>query len=265
MAVYLNGVEVRPTVFPDKTQQVWQLPDIPVCLGKPMTIHWDFESDSELMTVAQLRTLVGPHTEVVLVVDYLPYGRQDKLVSNKTTFGLHTFATLINALKFHHVMTTDAHSGEAMRLIERLVDKPVFRRICAVIVLGDFETVVFPDAGAAGRYTTRTQDALSTELLPRTSALGVLQKTRDPATGALTMDGCRTVHGDLTAAKRILMVDDICDGGRTFELGAQVLRKLNPTAVIGLYVTHALMTRGFDHLVAAGITEFYDHKQRLTP
>ena len=115
---------VIPSIFPDKTSQVWQLPK-ELLEANVFEIEWKFDSESEFMHLAQLKYLIdasGDGTnQTNLIISYLPYARQDKLVSNDTTFALATFAYLLNKLYFDSVYVDDPHSFEAVRLIDRLV------------------------------------------------------------------------------------------------------------------------------------------------
>ena len=67
--------------------------------------------------------------------------------------------------------------------------------------------------------------------------------------------------------KNLLIVDDICDGGRTFIELAKVLRDYEPSR-IDLYVTHGIFSKGFeifedliDHFYVANVlpnSSFYE-------
>ena len=61
--------------------------------------------------------------------------------------------------------------------------------------------------------------------------------------------------------KRVLIVDDICDGGATFTSLAKVLK--NAGAVyIGLHVTHGIFSKGIQVLLEAGVDKVsFTHRQ----
>jgi ribose-phosphate pyrophosphokinase len=69
------------------------------------------------------------------------------------------------------------------------------------------------------------------------------EKIRDPNTGAITSTKVNIEKhvGD----KNFLIMDDICDGGRTFIELAKVLRPLT-TGKIMLYVTHGIFSAGLE-------------------
>ena len=83
--ITLMGKEIKPTRFPDGTTQVWKL-DEELFKTKELTIDWRFEREDEFFVVAQLRMLLQLH-KLHLHVPYFPFARQDKVVSNETTFG----------------------------------------------------------------------------------------------------------------------------------------------------------------------------------
>lgn len=89
---------VNPTIFPDKTSQVWHLPQDAL---RENSIYWEFESESELIHVCQLADLLKSAncslvTKVItLTCPYLPYARQHKRISNDSTFSLETFCKTI--------------------------------------------------------------------------------------------------------------------------------------------------------------------------
>jgi ribose-phosphate pyrophosphokinase len=52
------------------------------------------------------------------------------------------------------------------------------------------------------------------------------------------------MHNDI----KYVIVDDICDGGRTFTEIAKAIKAVRPTAKIYLIVTHGIFSAGFDEL-----------------
>jgi phosphoribosylpyrophosphate synthetase len=59
--------------------------------------------------------------------------------------------------------------------------------------------------------------------------------------------------------KRVLIVDDICDGGKTFELLAKDLYNAGAEEV-NLFVTHGLFSKGLIPLKLAGIKRIFTNK-----
>jgi ribose-phosphate pyrophosphokinase len=115
--------------------------------------------------------------------------------------------------------------------------------------------VVAPDKGAVKRATLVAESLISLDT-PERILFG--EKVRDPGSGeiletlVLTRMGETFTHltPDKLApfplkGKPMLIVDDICDGGRTFIELAKVLREFEPSEII-LYVTHGIFSKGFE-------------------
>lgn len=236
--IKLNKTPVTVTIFPDKTSQVWKLPHK---LGKIAHIDWEFESEAEFIHLAQLKDLLDAELveQVSLHISYLPYARQDKPVSNSTTFALSTFAKLLNSLNFTEVTFDDVHSRKAVQLVNRSKDKAPY--VSKLVRENDFN-VCYPDEGARERY----------ELMGK--ARVVLKKERNQLTGELSMQPLEwKISGDY------LIVDDICDGGGTFILAAKELYKAGADSV-HLYVSHGIFSKGLEPLREAGIKRIFTLK-----
>ena len=67
-------------------------------------------------------------------------------------------------------------------------------------------------------------------------------KKRDPSNGEITGT---VVYSEHLGSQDVLIVDDICDGGRTFIELAKELRHLT-TGRIYLYVTHGIFSKGHE-------------------
>ena len=77
-------------------------------------------------------------------------------------------------------------------------------------------------------------------------------KTRSVIDGSITGT---VVYSESVGDKDFLIIDDICDGGRTFIELAKELRKLT-TGKIKLYVTHGIFSKGLD-VLTEHIDEIY--------
>ena len=239
---------LKPTIFPDGTSQVWKLPEY-VVRSSSVNVDWRFENEREIVDLLSLSKLLNNQLNT-LHVPYLPYARQDKEVSNASTFNLEVFADLINSLKLSHVTSVDVHNPtKTENLIDNLVNIKVDDFHYEVVKATRPDYLVFPDAGAHDRYRGSIVDINLPSI--------VCDKTRDQLTGQIT--GHKIVHqdGSLTSAKRFLIVDDLCDGGATFISVARMLRDVNPDVKVYLCVTHGLFSKGRDTLLANGIDGVY--------
>lgn len=225
----INEHIVTPTIFPDGTSQVWKLPPEVVSSSHPI-LTWVFESESEIVQVQQIFTLLTG-TKVVLRIPYLPYARQDKDISNDSTFALHAFARWINSIpNIGGVTAFDPHSDVARDSIACFVPtRPdgLIQRIAA-----DFDYICYPDEGAAKRYRINT-----------TAGPLYGKKVRDQATGKITSYEITNAE-TIRMGSSVLVVDDICDGGATFILLGNTLKCYRMKA--SLYVSHGIFSKGIE-------------------
>lgn len=182
-------------------------------------------------TVDALR-LHYPRADFALIIGYLPYGRQDRICSPGEGHGLRQMAKMINGMGFCTVAIVDPHSTVAEALIEGadvITKFDVFKNIKPSFR----ETyIVAPDQGA-----TKSCE----EFANKVGAAGVItcMKTR------VASDVKLRVLDEVPANANLLVLDDICDGGKTFIEVSKLLSHMT-TGTIELAVTHGLFTAGFE-------------------
>jgi ribose-phosphate pyrophosphokinase len=238
--ITVNNVEIKPTIFPDKTSQVWKLPMM-LFKSAIYDFEWVFESECEFMHLAQCMDLLKSHNPDAIYnlhFPYLPYARQDKHINNESTFAFRTFYGLIETLDFQRITCMDPHSDVATNcgIIARFPD------VESVFHNGEYHRVAYPDDGAYNKYD-QIYD------LPYIKG----KKVRDQSTGYIT--SYQIEHGEPNIDlkdKKILIVDDICDGGATFILLAKELFASGANKV-DMFVTHGIFSKGTQVLKSAGI------------
>lgn len=246
----INEQEVKfeITKFPDGTSQVWKIEDdVPFDeFGDSPVILWLFENEGELMHVLQLASLVEAHlgSDCILRVPYLPYGRQDKEIDNKLSFALNTFKNALYHANICRIETFDAHSQSEM-VYEDYTNMPSVKDFHnSIFDLNKHDVICYPDKGASTRY--------------KKGFYGIpvvyCDKVRNQQTGEIL--GLKVVSEFDLTDKRIIIIDDICDGGMTFIKVAEALRPFNPKQ-IDLAVSHGLFSKGRQVLHDAGITDIY--------
>lgn len=175
-----------------------------------------------------------------LVLPFVPGARQDRLnPTGDALFTAKSVAQMINARNLPSVTVIDPHSEVTPALIDRC--RVVHAADCINPPAGKYAAVIAPDAGAEKRA------------LGVAKKLGVplihAWKRRELSTGAISGFGHEPIA--IPGRSRLLVVDDICDGGRTF---------IGLADVIGfgfdlhLYVTHGLFTQG-----TAELSSRYSH------
>ena len=244
--ICIDGTSIQSTLFPDNTVQVWRLPDW--ALIGPVHISWYYQTLNEFFELAQLKRLLDGHgVQSTLYIDYLPFARQDKNVSNDACFGLFPFAEMLNNLEFQRVTILDPHSNVALQTIDRSTACYPLDEVKHAVHVTKADKIVYPDHGALVKY-------MKLYNYPYAWA----NKERDAASGeVLSVDVVGQVAG-----QRLLIVDDICDGGATFIHLAEALYNAEAYSV-DLFVTHGLFTKGLDVLRRAGIQNIYTAKGKV--
>lgn len=203
---------------------------------------------NDLLALAMWADAVRSRGEKLLIaLPYLPGARADRGIP----FGAKVYADFINNLGADRVICLDPHSPRMPSMIKNLTVYPVERVIRKV--LGDqgdtyghpYVGVIAPDKGAHDR----AKSAASMLHVPVFQA----EKVRDFATGKLSGFECEQLPAD----GKLLLVDDICDGGGTFIGLADHLNESQGVAGarLDLWVTHGIFSKGvselrkrFDHI-----------------
>jgi ribose-phosphate pyrophosphokinase len=185
-----------------------------------------FESNEDLFNLMVVKkwfddTMVDPICH--LIIKYFPYCQMDREMESHL-FSLKYVAQIINELKFTVVEVHDPHSNVLPALLNRCrVIYPVAHPIN--VDKNKYDLYFYPDNGAAKKYS---------EILDMPYRFG--NKKRNLDTGEIV---CYEVIADKAdiEGKRILIVDDMVMGGRTFVEAAKALREMGASQV-DLYVTH---------------------------
>lgn len=249
MSFKINGESIQVTMFPDKTSQVWKLPEW-MFDRMNINIEWDFEHEGEVMHLAQIADLFYRNRtpNIQLNVSYLPYARQDKFITNSSTFAYFTFISILNRMGFHQINILDPHNYKAIEAITN--SKIIKPDILKYIRASESRCVCFPDKGAADRgYNIDNQGVI------------ILNKQRNPSTGDI--NHIEVINESSIKGKRILIVDDICDGGGTFKMAAELLLK-HGASNVDLYVTHGIFSKGIKTLRDSGINRIFTNKGEVS-
>lgn len=218
-----------------------------------------------LVTDALERAYCGTPSEISLVLPYTPYARQDRVCNEREPLSLKAIANVINWLGYRDVQVWDAHSYVAPAVIERCTNLSVMEVITPPNTVrrdpGEFErylaryreklVIVAPDAGAEKRANEFAKFFELKRVL-------TCSKVRNPENGEIT-----GVHvnpepglGYVDPGAHYLIVDDICDGGRTFiEIGKAIFEHIKDSepehwvdGTVDLFVTHGIFSKGIGAL-----------------
>lgn len=232
--IKLNDKTVRITRFPDNTFK-FDLDEIE--LKNLNMIRWNFESMEELFTIIGIASKLE-ETNVFLSVPYLPNARMDKVCSEGEGFMLQYMVETLDNLGFVGIEIVDPHSQVYKKFVKKTkwieadsaVRFAISKAISSIQVHSGSENVdfVYPDKGAKERYSA---------ILGKESKM-YGEKIRNQQTGEiLSFD----LIGEIPT-NPILIIDDICSRGGTFNFTAKKLREKGYEGEIFLYVTHAEQT-----------------------
>jgi len=191
------------------------------------------------------RTDNVPH----LVLPFVPGARQDRLNdSGDYLFTAKSIARELNMRGFPSVTVLDPHSEVISALIDRC--RVVHAADCMQVPEGKYAAVISPDAGAEKRAG----------LVAKKLGVPLIHawKNRDVSTGAISGFGFDSDALEACTAntQRVLVVDDICDGGGTFVGLAQavIAQAFLIPIDLHLWTTHGIYSKGVDVLASALLT-----------
>ncbi len=158
-------------------------------------------------------------------IPYLPYARQDRVCNTGEALSLKVMCDLINSIGAKQVTVLDIHSDVTLALLNNVKNyEPASFGLLDII---GSKLIICPDAGAEKRIQKLKKPYV------------MATKVRDVATGEIKQT---SLHGSVKD-RDCIIVDDICDRGRTFTELAKVLRTAEARTV-DLYVTHGIFAKG---------------------
>lgn len=223
---------------------------------KELYVEAHITDSEDVMTLLQTKDALDRifhNIPMYLLLPYIPYGRQDRVCVPGEAHSLKVFANLINALKFDHVVTVDPHSTVTEALIDNLLvvrQKDIFDSWSHLRLHCGAHQFRFlsPDTGA-NKKTEQVAGYF------QHSSFIQADKVRDLETGKILKTVIHASQDEISGSK-IMIVDDICDGGRTFIEIAKELKKMNASQVY-LFVTHGVFSQGLALLQESGIDRIY--------
>lgn len=179
---------------------------------------------------------------ISVFIPFLPFARQDHLVVDGDPLSLRVFADIINLAGFKKVILFDPHSDVATAVINNSIAINNYSFVGDILV-------------AKRNYRTASTDAGGyKKIFPLVMHLGrrmggqndiiICDKVRDPNTGKVIST---TVNIDDAQGQDIYLIDDIVDGGYTFEMIGEELLTRN-TGDIYLIASHWIGSKGEEGL-----------------
>lgn len=178
-----------------------------------------------------------------LYIPYIPYAREDRPFEGTVgSVGALLMSKLINMIDYNEVHIVDPHSEVSYLTLNRKCYVKTQRDVWAQFLKNEAKDalILSPDLGASKKLLGKFER-------PHLTA----HKQRDIMTGEIL--GIEILDfPPQTKVGDVVIIDDICDGGRTFTELAKVLIKNHNPSKITLCVTHGIFSKGlevFDGLI----------------
>ncbi len=230
-------------LFPDGQQSI--------TIGSPLKVDKSVRIKSRMNSFKDVELIVCANQilkdlgaeKVELYVPYFLGGRSDRKFSvGGTNYLKNVICPIINSQGFSKVYVVDPHSDvlEACldnfnkftnnSIVEYALDKLKGRSSQTMLVS--------PDAGALKKIYDIAKDFNIKNVV-------TASKVRDIESGNIIRTTLPTM--DLRDIEQIIIIDDICDGGRTFIELANAIKEITEIPIY-LVVTHGIFSGGFEKL-----------------
>lgn len=236
---YSSDLTYKLSQFPDGQQQVKiyheDLSDVEVIIKSRLNSFRDLEVIC--CAVASVKELYCDNIQ--LNVPYFLGARSDrKFEEGSNNYLKHVICPIINSLELNNVHVLDPHSDVLEACLDNFDrdENYTFVEWALEDIKSNNFVIVSPDAGALKKIYKVA------EHIAYTGEIYTCSKERD-TDGKLT----KTVVPNIPLDKDIVIIDDICDGGRTFNNIIAAMDFVR-TGKNYLLVTHGIFSAGFTEL-----------------
>lgn len=184
-----------------------------------------------------------PNINITVMMPYFAYQQADRDFGQRESFSLKTITKILNTYDVDKWIVFDAHSDVGPALLDRCTVKDNSQFIMDVLVryLNNNEvTILAPDAGAYKKIFKLA------EKIGFKGKVKCANKYRDTTNGNIKVE----LPSGLNPEDDILIIDDICVGGRTFLDLADLItsQKVEKPGKRYLAVSHGVFSNGFIEL-----------------
>lgn len=218
----LNGKQIVTQRFPNNETKV---KDFEKCIQKEDNIlEFKYVTDADLVTLMFVKQRIDEvKVPCTLFIWYMPYSRMDRKIEGDL-FTLKYTCDFINWLKFTKVIVMEPHSEKTVQMLERV--QPIYpvKDWVKAEKLSNQVQVVFPDKGAAARYTNSSYKNVC-----------IMEKKRNAITGVI--EDMHIKEGRVIPGSKCIIIDDLCSKGGTFAWAGSILKDAGAVEVV-LVVSH---------------------------
>ena len=219
-----------------------------------LTIKGSILSNDHIMELFQLVSILNrlgiKASDMKLIMPYCAYSRQDRVCNPGEALSMQVFAKMINSLGFGSIETYDNHSDVATAVLDNCTNVPVEYLLNPLMRKSKYDYFISPDAGANKKVLKCSQKFH----VPMLRA----DKVRDTRTGEIKETKIYADKRQLKGNKTVLIIDDICAGGRTFKELTKAIKDISPECEVHLFVTHGFFNNSvevIDSLIESGISK----------
>lgn len=214
--------EIQITLDKNFKPSVWEDVYVVACIKSP----------EDLFILQQVDDVLSRFTlNIKIVLTYLMGMRMDRKMAENRPFSFKLISNILDTLTSTHIEVLEPHSKANFETCDKLI----YREATDKVILGDDLYYIFPDKGANERYKRKNSTCC--------------EKVRDLTTGQIL--GLKIVDEEYVKNhNEFWVLDDLCDGGRTFEELAKKVREINPQAKLNISITHAVNLVGIKRLLS---------------
>jgi ribose-phosphate pyrophosphokinase len=202
-------------------------------------IDWYFKGSDDLLLLMLMVDTINKDFDVKIevIIRYFPYQQADRDFGVGECFSLKTVTKILNTLEVKKFFVFDSHSDVAPALLNKCVriDNKRFIEFVVNNIGRKNLKLLSPDAGSFKKVFKLSENL---GFIPVVSASKYRdEQTRDIVTVIPPVKDCD-----------LLLVDDICLGGKTFINIAEQLRKNGFNGKLYLAISHGIFSNGYDEL-----------------
>lgn len=248
-----SDIKYKISRFPDGQQSItldMVDADLPNKITVSITSRLNSFKDLEIIIAANQALREFSYVEnVKLNVPYFLGARSDRKFEAGTSNYLKTvICPIINAQNFSRVTVLDPHSDVLEACLNNYHKHNNHRLVKDALTKIDNKDgaqsricLVSPDAGAYKKIFDVAKEFKIDNII-------TASKVRDIKTGKILRTDIPDLPGLVGDDLQYVIIDDICDGGRTFIELAKAIKGSRPTAKVYLIVTHGIFSAGFKEL-----------------
>ena len=237
ISIYIDNIKIKSSTFPGGEQHINLQNNILSSSTIEILAHLHSSDDiMQLLLTVNAIHFINKTSDINLTIPYMPYARQDRICNKGDAFSIQVIAELINSLKCTSVTIFDPHSEVTSNLINNCIVISQNTLIKDLNINSKNIILVSPDAGSRKKCKEIAKES-NIEMI-------TASKIREPKTGKII--NCKL--NDKIINKEYIIIDDICDGGRTFIELAKLLKKEGAKKIY-LYITHGIFSKGINTLI----------------